>query len=154
MNGKLGRGAAAAIGAVAVFVVVAVLFGFTVVSTDEDAALTTEFDPAAYVDSVWTEAQTAISDSAVDLAVILNQIQPDAEGMAATEALTPVAQANGLITSGDAHVYRVNASGTVTDVDTEHQQGHHRHRRRRLRRPHRGACVRRHAHPQRRVVDP
>lgn len=123
MNGKISRTAAAAIGVVAAFVVVAALFGFTVVSTDEDAALTTEFDPAAYVESVWDELQTSISDNAVDLAVILNQIEPDADGKAATEALTPVAQANGLITTGDAHVYRVNASGTVTDVDTSTSKG-------------------------------
>ena len=123
MNGKISRTAATAIGVIAAFVVVAALFGFTVVSTDEEAALTIEFDPAAYVDSVWDEVQTTISDSAVDLAVILNQIQPDADGNAATEALTPVAEANGRITSGEAHVYRVYASGTVTDVDTSTSKG-------------------------------
>ncbi len=37
--------------------------------------------------------------------------------------LTPVAEELGLITTGDAHVYRVAATGTVTDVDTESSKG-------------------------------
>ena len=44
-------------------------------------------------------------------------------GKATTESLTPVAEELGLITTGDAHVYRVNATGTVTDVDTESSKG-------------------------------
>ena len=37
------------------FVVVAVLFGFTVVSTEQDAASDVGFDPVTYVDGVWDE---------------------------------------------------------------------------------------------------
>ena len=123
MNGKISRTLATAIGVVAAFVVVSLLFGFTVVSTEEEAALNVEFDPAAYVDGVWDDIQLTITDGAVPLADVLNRITPDADGKAATESLTPVAEELGLITTGEAHVYRVNATGTVTDVDTETSKG-------------------------------
>ena len=54
---------------------------------------------------------------------MLNRIQPDGQGKARTEDLTPIAQELGLITTGEAHVYRVNATGTVTDVDTDSSTG-------------------------------
>jgi predicted lipoprotein len=123
MNRKISRTLAVTIGLVAAFVVVALLFGFTVVSTEEEAALTVEFDPAAYVDENWDAVQASIKDNAVPLADVLNQITPNAEGKAATEALTPVAEELGLITTGEAHVYRVNATGTVTDVVTDTSKG-------------------------------
>jgi predicted lipoprotein len=123
MNRKISRTLAVTIGLVAAFVVVALLFGFTVVSTEEEAALTVEFDPAAYVDENWDAVQASIKDNAVPLADVLNQITPSAEGKAATEALTPVAEELGLITTGEAHVYRVNATGTVTDVVTDTSKG-------------------------------
>ncbi len=123
MKEKVSPGMAVAIGAIAVFAVVALLFGFTVVSTDEEASLTTQFDPAAYVAENWDTIKLAIEDNAVPLADVLNRIQPDAEGMIATEDLTPIAQELGLITTGDAHVYRVKGSGTVTDVDTTSSKG-------------------------------
>jgi predicted lipoprotein len=113
----------AAIAAVGVFLVVALLFGFTVVSTEDEAALNVEFDPVAFVDENWETIRTAISDNAVPLADVLNRLQPDEAGKSAVEDLTPVAEELGLITTGEAHVYRVNATGTVSDVDTETSRG-------------------------------
>jgi predicted lipoprotein len=71
----------------------------------------------------WDEVQTVIRDEAVPLADVLNRIAPDANGKATTESLTPVAEELGRITTGNAHVYRVAATGTVTDVDTESSKG-------------------------------
>ena len=68
--------------------------------------------------------------------------------------LTSIAEANGLITTGEAHVYRVSATGTVTDVDTSTSRGTLGSRGGRLRRADRGARLHRHAHPQRRVLHP
>ncbi len=123
MKGKISPGLAVLIGAVAVFVVVAALFGFTVVSTEDEAALNVEFDPVTFVAESWDEVQTVITDEAVPLADVLNRFTPDADGKATTEALTPVAEELGRITTGNAHVYRVTATGTVTDVDTETSRG-------------------------------
>lgn len=105
------------------FVVVALLFGFTAVSTEEDSASQQGFDPVAYVDGVWDDIRTAITDNAVPLADVLNRIQPDAQGKAKTDDLTPIAQELGLVTTGEAHVYRIKATGTVTDVDTDSSKG-------------------------------
>ena len=112
-------------GAIAIiaFVVVALLFGFTAVSTEQDAASNVGFDPVTYVDGIWDDITSAIAEGAVPLADVLNRITPDADGKAATEDLTPIAKELGLITTGEAHVYRVNATGIVTDVDTASSRG-------------------------------
>lgn len=123
MKRRISPGLAVAIGAVAVFLIVAVLFGFTVVSTEEEAALSQGFDPIVYVDGVWDDIQTVIKDNAVPLADVLNRIEPGPDGKAAKDTLTPIAEELGLITTGEAHVYRVTATGTVTDVDTESSRG-------------------------------
>jgi predicted lipoprotein len=123
MRTRIGRGGAIAIAVVTIFVVFSALFGFTVVSTEQEAALTVEFDPAVYVDQNWETVQTAIKDQAVPLADVLNAIEPDATGKASTEALTPVAEQFGRITTGGAQVYSVSGSGVVSDVDTETSKG-------------------------------
>jgi predicted lipoprotein len=123
MSRRVSPGAAVAAVAAVAFLVVALLFGFTVVSTKDEAALTQEFDPAAYVADNWDAIETAIRDNAVPLADVLNAIQPGPDGKIATEDLVPVAEEMGLITTGDAHVYRVTGSGTVTDVDTSTTKG-------------------------------
>ena len=123
MNGKLSTGAIVAIGAVGVFLVVSLLFGFTVITVEEEEALTEEFDPVAYVEDNWESVTTAIGERAVPLANVLSEIEPDAEGKIATQELTPVAEALGLITAGEAHVYSVEGSGTVTDVDLDTSKG-------------------------------
>ncbi|HZW00761.1 MAG TPA: DUF2291 family protein [Candidatus Deferrimicrobium sp.] len=123
MKGKISPGLAVLIGAVTVFVVLAVLFGFTAVSNEEQASLNVQFDPITFVAESWDEVQTVITDEAVPLADVLNRITPDADGKATTESLTPVAEELGRITTGNAHVYRVTATGTVTDVDMETSKG-------------------------------
>jgi predicted lipoprotein len=123
MKRKLTPGLAIAVGALGVFVVLAVLFGFTAVSTEEQASLNVQFDPVTFVADSWDEVQTVITDEAVPLADVLNRFTPDADGKATTESLTPVAEELGRITTGNAHVYRVTATGTVTDVDTETSKG-------------------------------
>jgi predicted lipoprotein len=109
--------------AVALFVVVALLFGFTVVSTEEDAASQVGFDPVTYVDGIWDDARTAITEAAVPLADVLSRIQPADDGKAAKADLTPVAQELGLTTTGEALVFPVTATATVTDADTESSRG-------------------------------
>ena len=108
--------------AVAVLVSVALLFGFTVVSTEDEAASQVGFDPVAFVDGIWDDARTAITDSAVPLADVLSRIVPT-DGKAAKADLTPVAQELGLITTGEALVFPVRGTATVTDVDTASSRG-------------------------------
>jgi predicted lipoprotein len=109
--------------AVVAVVVVALVFGFTVVSTEEEAASRVGFDPASYVDGVWDDVRSAITDNAVPLADVLNRIQPDAGGKAPKADLLPIAQELGLVTTGEALVYRVKATGTVTDADVDSSRG-------------------------------
>jgi predicted lipoprotein len=108
---------------IAILVVVAVLFGFTVVSTEQEAASRVGFDPVAYVDGVWDDVTTAITEEAVPLSDVLNRITPDASGKAAKAELLPVAQELGIVTTGEALVFPVTATGTVTDVDTASSKG-------------------------------
>ena len=123
MSERVSPGAAIAAVAVAAFLVVALLFGFTVVSEEEEAALTVEFDPVAYVEDNWEAVRTAITDNAVPLANVLNELEPGPDGKIATEDLTPIAEALGRITTGEAHVYSITGAGTVTDVDVESSKG-------------------------------
>ncbi len=123
MKDKVSPGRVVAIGAVVVFVVVALLFGFTVISTQEEEALTVSFDPAAYVQDNWEAVQLAIKEGAVPIADLLNAIQPEADGTIATADLAPVVAAMGSELSGEAQVYRVTGTGTVTDVDLESSKG-------------------------------
>jgi predicted lipoprotein len=123
MRDKLSPGAVVAIVLVGIFVVVALLDGFTILSTDEQATLTDVFDPAAYVEDNWDAVQLAIKEGAVPLADLLNAIQPEADGTVATADLAPIVAAMGSVLSGEAQVYRVTGTGTVTDVDVESSKG-------------------------------
>ena len=83
-----------------------------------------EFDPVAYVEGIWSsQLLPAVTEKAVDLAAILNQFEVDAQGRAKKDQLTAIAEENGLITVGEAHVYLVKGEGTVTAVDTESRVG-------------------------------
>jgi predicted lipoprotein len=83
-----------------------------------------EFDPVTYVESIWSsQILPAVTEKAVDLAAILNQFEVDAQGRVKKEQITAIAQENGLITVGEAHVYLVKGEGTVTAVDTESRVG-------------------------------
>jgi predicted lipoprotein len=98
---------------------------FTVVRIEqqEERERARAFDAATYVDGVWEDVRSAIREEAVDLAVVLGAIEPDKDGFAAKDQLVEVAEEHGLITVGDAHVYRVEASGTVVEVDTTSSTG-------------------------------
>jgi predicted lipoprotein len=123
MSRKLTPARSVGIVAVVAFLIAAVLFGFTAVSTEQEAVSRVGFDPVTYVDGVWDQVKTAIEGGSVPLADVLNRITPDAQGKASTEDLTPIAKELGLITTGDAHVYRVDTTGTVTDVATDTSLG-------------------------------
>jgi predicted lipoprotein len=78
------------------------------------------FDPVAYVEGIWSsQIIPAVTEQSVELAAILSQFEVDAQGSAKKEQLTAIAEENGLITVGEAHVYLVKGEGTVTAVDTE-----------------------------------
>lgn len=86
----------------------------------EAQKLSEAFDPVAYVEGIWeSQILPAATERAVDLAVILTQFEVDAQGKAKKEQLTAIAEENGLITVGEAHVYLVKGVGSVTAVDTE-----------------------------------
>ncbi|MBE2241077.1 MAG: DUF2291 domain-containing protein [Caldilineaceae bacterium] len=82
------------------------------------------FDPVAFVEGIWSsQIIPAVTERAVDLAAILTQFEVDAQGRAKKEQLTAIAEENGLITVGEAHVYLVKGEGVVTAVDTESRVG-------------------------------
>lgn len=82
------------------------------------------FDPVTFVDGIWsTQLLPAFSENAVDLPTVLDKFEPDASGQVAKDALIPVAKEHGLITVGEAHVYMVKGTGTVTKVDTSKSTG-------------------------------
>lgn len=112
--------------AILLLLILVARYGFTVV-TIEEAAETVQsetFDPVAYVDGIWdSQLMPAFNDGAVALSQILSEMEPDASGAAAKEELTGIANHYGLITEGEAHVYMVAGSGTITSVDAETSLG-------------------------------
>jgi predicted lipoprotein len=95
-------------------------YGFTVVkiADEEKTAKSEVFDPAAYVDGIWTSKLIpAFDQKAVDLSKILAEMQPDADGTAPKETLVAVAKKYGLITVGEAHAYMVKGSGKIVSVN-------------------------------------
>jgi len=108
------------------FLILAGKYGFTIVSIEEaeQTELSEEFDPIAYVDSIWdSELIPTFNEKAVDLSKILSEIEPDADGTAAKDDLIGIANQYGLITVGEAHVYMVKGSGTITNVESETSLG-------------------------------
>jgi len=101
-------------------------YGFTIVSIEEaeQTELSEEFDPVAYVNSIWdTEMIPTFNEKAVDLSKILSEIEPEENGTAAKDDLVAIANKYGLITVGEAHVYLVKGSGRIVDVDNETSLG-------------------------------
>jgi predicted lipoprotein len=101
-------------------------YAFTVVPIQqvEEVKQSEAFDPVSYVDGIWSsQIIPTMLEKAVDLAVILNEFKPNADGLAAKQDLVQVAQKYGLITVGEAHVYAVKGSGMVTSVDTSKSTG-------------------------------
>ena len=106
--------------------VVAAREGFTVVNI-EDAAKTVQdeaFDPVAYVDGIWeSKMLPTIKQNAVDLATILSEMKPDANGRVPKDELIAIAEKHGLVTVGEAHVYMVKGSGRIVGVNAESSLG-------------------------------
>lgn len=100
-------------------------FGFTIASIEEEqAAVQNEaFDPAAWVDGQWDKIGKTYADSSQPLKDILSAMEPDANGSAVKDDLVPVAKKFGLITVGEAHVYMVEGTGTVTSVKADTSTG-------------------------------
>jgi len=101
-------------------------YGFTVVTIEEaeDTVQSEAFDPVAYVDGIWaSKLLPTFNENAVDLAKIFSEMAPDAGGIAAKEDLTAIAEQYGLVTDGEAHVYMVKGSGTISNVNAETSLG-------------------------------
>ncbi len=109
-----------------IFLVLAGLFGFTVVTIEEaeNTVQSEAFDPVAYVDGIWeSEILPTFDEEAVELSAILSAMEPDAGGGAAKEDLIAIAEQYGLITDGEAQVYMVQGSGKIVSVNNETSLG-------------------------------
>jgi len=99
---------------------------FTVVpiAEVEQVKASEAFDPVTYVDNIWSSKILPTMDKkAADLSTVLKAFNPKPDGTAPKDSLIPVAKQYGLITVGEAHVYIVKGSGTVTNVDTSKSTG-------------------------------
>jgi predicted lipoprotein len=104
------------------FLVLAVLDGFTVVSIEEaeNTVQSEAFDPVAYVDSIWdSQLIPAFDEGSVDLSQILSEIELDASGAVSKDDLIPITEQYGLITVGEAHVYMVKGTGKIISVNAD-----------------------------------
>lgn len=78
------------------------------------------FDAPTFVEGIFdSQVVPTVQEKAVDLAAILNQITVNDKGIAQKDDLIPIAEQNGVITVGEAHVYMVKGQGVVTAIDTE-----------------------------------
>lgn len=112
--------------AVILSIVFAVRYGFTVVTVEEaeNTIKSEAFDPVAYVDGIWdSQIIPAFENGAVDLPLILSETEPDASGSISKDDLIPITEKYGLITVGEAHVFMVQGTGTITSVNTETSLG-------------------------------
>jgi predicted lipoprotein len=97
-------------------------FSVTVVPIAEVEAVKAAeaFDAVTFVAGIFdSQVVPTVQEKAVDLAAILSQFSVDEKGIAQKDELIPIAEENGLITVGEAHVYMVKGQGVVTEVDTE-----------------------------------
>jgi predicted lipoprotein len=112
--------------AVLVFLVFAWQFGFTVVKI-EDVQKTVQsetFDPVVFVDGIWkARLLPAFAEKAVDLSVVLSEMEPDANGTTSKDDLVAITNHYGLITVGESHAYMVRGSGEITNVNTQTSLG-------------------------------
>lgn len=117
------RWTAAVLIAVAVGGYVLFPYAFTIVPIEQGGADPEAFDAVAFVDASWEEIDATVRSEAVDLADVLGAIASDAQGRVAKEELATVTEQYGLITAGEAHVYLVRATGTVSAFDTSSSVG-------------------------------
>lgn len=101
-------------------------YAFTIVPIKdvEDVKQSEAFDPVSFVDSIWeSRILPTMDEKAVELASILNEMDPAEDGTAPKDSLIPIAQENGLITVGEAHMYIVKGRGQVVEVNTQSSTG-------------------------------
>lgn len=108
---------------VLVGIIVLFPFAFTVVPIEAKGSLDQGFDPAAFVDGIWGDIETKTKTDAADMATLLPAIAPDAKGFVGKDELAKVTSEHGLITPGEAHVFLVKVTGTVSEVDTSSSVG-------------------------------
>jgi len=90
----------------------------------EAAALSAAFDAPTFVENAWeSRIIPTAEERAVDLMTVLNAMEVDAQNKADKAQLAEVANQYGLITTGEANVYIVRGTGTVTEVNTEGRTG-------------------------------
>ena len=109
-----------------VILILAGLYGFTVVTIEEaeNTVQSEAFDPIAYVDGIWeSEVLPTFNEQVVELSSILSEMEPDANGTVPKDDLIDIANQYGLITVGEAHVYMVEGSGVIVSVNTETSLG-------------------------------
>ena len=101
-------------------------YGFTVVTIEDaqKAVQSETFDPVMYVDGIWaSKLLPSFNDKSVGLSTILAEMHPNADGTVPKEELIAVANKYGLITVGEAHVYMVQGSGRVINVNADTSLG-------------------------------
>jgi len=106
--------------------VLAVRYGFTVVSIEEveNTVQSEAFDPVAYVDGIWeSKLLPTFNEQAVELSKILSEMEPDSSGTVSKDDLIDIANQYGLITVGEAHVYMVKGSGKIVSVNADTSLG-------------------------------
>ena len=109
-----------------VFLLLAGRYGFTVVSIEEaeETILNEEFDPIAYVDGLWeSKLLPTFNEGAVELPIILSEMEPDANGTIPKDDLIAITNQHGLITVGEAHVYMVKGVGKIVSVNCDTSLG-------------------------------
>lgn len=112
-----------------VFTVLAIVlwpYAFTVVPIEEveEMKQSEAFDQVAYVDAIWeSQILPTIIENAVDLSLVLTEIDTDERGYVAKDQLIGVTNEYGLNTVGEAHVYKVMGRGQVVSVDTTSRRG-------------------------------
>ena len=94
-------------------------YGFTVVKIEDSqqAAESEAFDPVKYVDGIWASALIPSFDEAVDLHQILSEVEVSEKGSASKENLLAIANKYGLITEGEALVFKVKGTGKIVQVN-------------------------------------
>ena len=108
------------------FLILAGLYGFTVVTIEEaeNTVQSEAFDPVAYVDGIWeSKLLPTFNENAVELSKIFSEMEPDANGTVPKDELIAIANQYGLITVGEAHVYMVEGSGKIVSVNAETSLG-------------------------------
>jgi predicted lipoprotein len=124
MNRKVSSIIIAAV--IILLLVLAARYGFTVVTIEEaeQAVQSEAFDPVAYVDGIWeSQLVPTFNEQAVELSKILFEMEPGDDGTAPKEDLIEIANEYGLITEGEAHIYMVEGSGKIVNVNAETSLG-------------------------------